>query len=70
MRKLKFKGKINFMEYHSHETDFVDGEEKEVSDGVAKYLLKGFPEFFTEVKEMKKPVKDKMLRRATTRRMK
>ena len=70
MAKIKFKGKVNFMEYHSHEVDFVDGEEKEVSDGVAKYLLGDFPEYFTEVKEMKKPVKDKMLRRATTRRMK
>ena len=70
MRKLKFKGKINFMGYHSHEVDFVDGEEKEVSDDVAKYLLDDFPEFFIEVKEMKRPVKDKMLRKATTRRMK
>jgi len=70
MKTIKFKGKVNFMEYHSHEADFIDGEEKEVPASLAKYLLGDFPEYFTEVKEMKKPVKDKMLRRATTRRMK
>ena len=72
MRKIAFKGKVNFMAYHSHEADFVDGEIKEVPDDVAEYLLGDFPEHFTEVgtKEMKRPVKDRMLRGATTRRMK
>jgi len=70
MKKIRFKGMVNFPAYHSHRVDFVDGEEKEVPDDLAEYLIDGFPECFIEIKEMKKPVKDKMLRGATTRKMK
>ena len=63
MAKIKFKGKVNFMEYHSHEVDFVDGEEKEVPDDLAKYLLGDFPEHFEEVKtrSMSEPAKHRMI---------
>ncbi len=70
MRKLQFKGTPNFPGYHSHQADFEDGEMKEVPDDVADYLLTDFSEYFTEVKEVKKPVKDKMMRKAKTRGLK
>ena len=61
--KLRFKGKVNFMAYHSHLVNFVDGEEKDVPDDVAKYLLVDFGDFFEEVKtkEISEPVKHRMI---------
>ena len=63
MTRLRFRGTTNFMAYHSHLVDFVDGEEKDVPDEVAKYLLSDFPEYFTEIKtkEISEPVKHRMI---------
>ena len=63
MKNLEFKGGVNFMEYHSHRVDFVDGEEKEVPDDVGDYLLGDFPEYFEEVKtrDISEPVKHRMI---------
>ena len=63
MKKLRFKGGVNFMEYHSHRVDFVDGEEKEVPDDVADYLLGDFSGHFEEVKtrDISEPVKHRMI---------
>jgi hypothetical protein len=76
MRKLRFKGTVNFMEYHSHRVDFVDGEVKEVPDDVADYLLGDFGEFFDEIepetREISHPIKHRMIQepkaKKTTRR--
>ena len=67
--RLRFKGRVNFMAYHSHLADFVDGEEKEVPDDVAKYLLADFGDFFEEAKtkEISEPIKHRMI---TTEAMK
>lgn len=72
MRKLRFNGKVNFMEYHSHETDFVDGEAKEVSDDVAEYLLGNFRDFFDEVevetREISHPIEHRMIEEPKVKR--
>lgn len=69
--KLRFKGKVNFMEYHSHLVDFVDGEVKEVPDNVGEYLLSDFRDCFEEVKtrEIEAPPKDRMMRKTKTRKL-
>lgn len=69
MKEVKFTGKINFMEYHSHRVSFRHGEVKSIPDDLADYLLSDFPEYFTEVKpkpkkkEISRPPKDKMFRK-------
>ena len=63
--KLTFKGKINFMAYHSHLVDFGDGETKSVPVEVAEYLLQEFPDCFTaegtKAKAIDEPVKHRMI---------
>ena len=63
MKRLRFEGKINFMAYHSHFADFIDGEEKDVPDDVAKYLLGDFGDYFEEVKtkEISERIKHRMI---------
>ena len=65
--KLRFTGKINFMEYHSLLADFVDGETKDVPDKIAEHLLGDFPGFFEEViaKSIDEPVKHRMITNET-----
>lgn len=73
MKKIKFTGKVTFGEYHSHLVDFKDGEIKTVSDDLADYLLKDFPDHFTEIKSppkskgVDKPPKDKMFRKGSAK---
>lgn len=77
MKKLKFKGKEPLKAYHGKGVDFVDGEIKEVANDTAKYLLDDFPEYFEEIKpkkkqkrrkkEVRKPFKDKMIRKAKSK---
>ena len=63
MKRLRFHGVINFMAYHSHLVNFVDGEEKDVPEEVAKYLLEDFGDYFEEVKtkDISEPVKHRMI---------
>jgi len=68
--KLKFKGKSHLMEYHRPGVvDFIDGEEKEVADDIARDLLKDFPGMFIavfhvpvrETKEISRPPVHRMI---------
>ena len=61
--RVRFKGMVNFPAYHSHQTDFVDGEEKDVPDEIGEYLLETFPAHFEVVKAkaIDEPVKHRMI---------
>lgn len=64
MKKLRFTANPpNFNAYHSHLVDFEDGEEKEVSDELAEYLLSDFGGCFEEIetKDISEPVQHRMI---------
>jgi len=72
--RIRFK-KTEVMEkyigfFEDKPVNFLDGEEKDVPDAKGEQLLKGYPEFFTEVKvkEIEKPPRDKMIKKAKTKK--
>ena len=73
--KIIFKKSTSLEEYHGfHEggpIDFKNGEKKDITDVKAKELLMDFPDNFDQpvMKEMEKAPKDKMIKKAKTKKL-